>query len=81
MDYGYLQIQVVAENTVVPLSNATIEITSTGNPDIILERLQTNEDGRTESVQLETPPLEYSQSPSDNQPYSCLLYTSPSPRD
>lgn len=70
MDYGYLQIQVVAENTVIPLPNATIEIASTGNPDVVLERLQTNEDGRTESVSLETPPLEFSQAPSDNQPYS-----------
>ncbi len=67
---GFLQIRVVSDNNEIPIKNARIEIASTGNPDQTLEQIRTNGDGLTETIELSAPPLEYSLSPSDNQPYS-----------
>ena len=47
-----------------------MEISSTGEPDKILEVLKTDLSGQTEVIELETPPLEYSMEPGLNQPYS-----------
>ena len=69
-DRGFLRISAVSNETLTPISNATIEIASTGNPNVILERLTTDSNGNTETIELPAPPLEYSMSPSDNQPYS-----------
>lgn len=69
-DRGFLRISAVSNETLTPISNATIEIASTGNPNVILERLTTDSNGNTEIIELPAPPLEYSMSPSDNQPYS-----------
>ena len=69
-DRGYLRINAVSNQTLSPISDATIEISSTGNPNLILETLKTDSNGNTETIELPAPPLEYSMSPSDNQPYS-----------
>ena len=45
-------------------------VSSTGEPDQILERLMTDSSGQTETVDLEAPPVEYSMEPSEEQPYS-----------
>ncbi len=53
-----------------PIENAEIEIANTGNPDIPIEVIQTDANGLTERVALSAPPLEFSMTPTDNQPYS-----------
>ena len=70
VDTGYLQLETVAIPGQRPIENATVEISLTGNPDSILERFTTSENGITERIALKAPPLEYSMEPSDNQPYS-----------
>lgn len=70
IDTGKLRIQVTSERGPIPITNAVVEIANMGEPDIPIERLTTDNSGLTDTVELETPPLEYSMSPSDNQPYS-----------
>lgn len=70
IDKGFLQINVVSEDNQIPVRNARIEIAGTGDPNEPIEQLETDSDGRTPTIELDAPPLEYSLSPSDNQPYS-----------
>ncbi len=70
IDQGLLRISVTSEDGYLPISNAKIEISSTGNPNIILEELETDSSGLSQTITLDAPPIEYSMSPSDNQPYS-----------
>ena len=70
VDHGQLKIQVTSRQRAVPIPNATIEISYTGDPDSVLETVSTDENGQTPVVDLPAPPVEYSMSPSENQPYS-----------
>lgn len=70
IDTGYLQVNAVSSDNQIPVRNARVEIASTGIPDEPLEVLETNQDGKTQNIDLEAPPLEYSMKPTDNQPYS-----------
>lgn len=70
VDHGQLKIQVTSRLGAVPISNATIEISYTGDPDSVLETVTTDENGQTPAVDLPAPPVEYSMSPGENQPYS-----------
>lgn len=70
MATGKLQIQVTSELRAFPVEDAVISISSTGEPDQILEEIKTDRTGQTETVELDAPPEEYSLSPSDLQPYS-----------
>ena len=45
-------------------------VSYTGDPQNVIEELITDGDGRTETLDLATPPLEYSLEPNVNQPYS-----------
>ncbi|MBQ9936197.1 MAG: peptidoglycan-binding protein [Lachnospiraceae bacterium] len=67
---GSLKISVTSETGFTPINNAKIQVSNSGEPDIILEELTTDSSGNTPSINLEAPPLEYSMSPSENQPYS-----------
>lgn len=69
-DRGRLQINVTSEVDAIPIPNATVNISFTGEPDSTLERLTTNANGQTEQVELEAPPLEYSLNPVEQMPYS-----------
>lgn len=70
IDQGLLQVNVVSIQNNFPIQNATVRITYKGNPDSTVEEVSTNSSGQTEQVSLDAPPLEYSMSPSDEQPYS-----------
>lgn len=70
IDTGYLRISAVSTDNQIPIRDARIEISSTGIPDETLEVLETDQDGRTDNIDLEAPPLEFSMEPTDNQPYS-----------
>ncbi len=55
----------------IPIENANIQITYTGNPTTQLEQLQTNSQGQTDTISLPTPPVEWSLDENNiNQPYS-----------
>lgn len=70
-DKGRLQIQVTSERQDIPIEDATVDVSYTGVPEEILEEVNTNSSGRTETLELSTPPVEYSLDPeSETQPYS-----------
>lgn len=70
IDRGKLQIKVV--NTLnIPITNASINISYTGNPTQTLETLNTNSSGLTENIDLAAPPVELSLDENNIiQPYS-----------
>ena len=71
IDKGNLQVQVMSEGSMTPISDARVSISYTGDPNSSLEELLTNSSGQTESIELNTPPLEYSINPTiESQPYS-----------
>ncbi|MDE6313630.1 MAG: peptidoglycan-binding protein [Lachnospiraceae bacterium] len=70
VDQGELQISIHSQTGQVPIEGATITLSYTGQPDSILETLSTNSSGQTENITLDTPPLEYSMEPAQNQPYA-----------
>lgn len=67
---GKLRVNVTSEQTRRPVEDATVQIAYTGEPDSTIEELHTNNIGRTETIDLRTPPVEYSLSPGNAQPYS-----------
>ena len=67
---GLFQVNVTSATNNEPLPEATVQISSTGEPDVILEEFKTNESGQTDKFLLEAPPFAYSQEPLQNQPYS-----------
>ena len=70
-DKGRLQIQVTSERQDIPVEDATVDVSYTGIPDDILEEVTTDSSGRTDTLELGTPPVEYSLDPeSETQPYS-----------
>ena len=69
-DRGALRINVESALRTVPVENATVDISYTGEPDQILEEVRTDQNGNTGTLELKTPPLEYSMQPGENQPYS-----------
>lgn len=70
-DKGLLQINVTSSITARPVENASIDIFYTGVPENQLEQVTTDSSGQTETIELDTPPLEYSLNPSiESQPYS-----------
>lgn len=69
-DTGNLNVIVTGTDSYSPLSSATIEIANTGDPNRILESVNTDRNGQTGNIELSAPPREYSMEPTDNQPYS-----------
>ena len=69
-DQGELKINVESALRTVPVENATVDISYTGEPDQILEEVRTDQNGNTGTLELKAPPLEYSMQPGETQPYS-----------
>lgn len=69
-DTGQLQVRVTSSIGFLPVENASIEISYTGDPSSVIEKLSTDKNGVSETIDLNAPPLEYSMEPSENQPYS-----------
>ncbi|MBE5971106.1 MAG: peptidoglycan-binding protein [Lachnoclostridium sp.] len=70
MATGYLQVDVVSDENSFPITDATISIAKTEEPEQTLEELTTNSSGQTENISLEAPPLELSLRPQDIRPYA-----------
>ena len=69
-DRGELQITALTDRN-LPVPDARVSVSFTGDPDQVLEMTQTGSDGRTESLILSTPPIEYSlESSNEIQPYA-----------
>lgn len=68
-DRGSLQVTALSQQN-IPIENATVAIFYTGDPDTILEEVRTDPSGQTEVVELQAPPVEYSLTPSEIQPYA-----------
>lgn len=70
IDTGQLRITVTGPEGIVPIDNASIQIANMGTPNTVLETINTDTNGNTETIDLAAPPVEYSMAPTDNQPYS-----------
>ncbi len=69
-DRGRLQVNVNADKGLIPIQNANITISYTGDPGSTLETLTTDSSGQTQEISLNTPPLEYSLTPNSPMPYA-----------
>lgn len=68
---GSLKISVISNIGLIPVENATVTISYTGDPDSPLEVLTTNSSGQTPTVSLPAPPLALSLDASaEEQPYA-----------
>lgn len=70
MDQGTLQVQVTSATGAIPIENARVSIAYSGDPESTIEELTTDNVGHSPVVSLNAPPLEYSMSPDQPQPYS-----------
>lgn len=70
VDNGTLKVELTSSVGAIPVENATIRISYTGDPGTALEQVNTNAQGQTEAVTLAAPPLEYSMEPDQSQPYA-----------
>lgn len=69
-DTGKLQINVQSTVRSVPIRDARIQISYTGNPTQVIEEVTTDESGQSPSLDLPAPPLDLSLNPGEIQPYS-----------
>ena len=67
MDKGNLQINVFSNSVANPVPNSKVSITDASGK--VIETLETNQNGSTERIQLDAPPVEYTQKYSEK-PYT-----------
>lgn len=67
---GQLTFSVMSAVGMFPVANAVITIANPNEPENIIATVETNEDGQTEDVTLQTPPFALSQTPGDERPYA-----------
>ena len=79
VDTGLLKIDAVAEDTNVPIPEATVSISYSGDPTSTIEQLTTDNNGQTEALTLPAPPQEYSMEAERPQPYSEYTITISAP--
>lgn len=68
--YGSLSIRLTSSIGLIPIDNATISISISGSPQNTLEQVTTDDSGISPTISLPAPNFEYSQEPSQQQPYS-----------
>ena len=69
-DEGLLQVNVNSLLNSRAVENAKVQITESNNPEHIIEELTTDANGQSDTIELPTPPLEYSMIPGSSQPYA-----------
>ena len=69
-DQGELKVSVFTEDGTRPIENALVRISYTGGVGNTIEEVRTDSSGQTPTLDLKTPPLEYSMEPVEQQPYS-----------
>lgn len=75
VDEGQLQIRVRQKNSNGPVPDARVSVSYSGDPEGQIEETSTDDSGRIDTVNVSTPPLEYSMSPNESQPYSEVTVT------
>lgn len=70
VDNGTMQVQVTSTVGLIPVENARVTISYTGDPQNKLEQISTNAEGQSEILTLAAPPLEYSMEPEQSQPFA-----------
>lgn len=70
VDQGTLRVQVTGRQGNEPIPDAKISISYSGDPEGTIEEVNTDSSGMSEQITLDTPPLEYSMEPGENQPFS-----------
>lgn len=68
-DTGKLKVRVTSFIGFLPINNANVSVGYTGIPDVLFN-IRTNESGVSETIVLNTPPLEYSLQANSLQPYA-----------
>jgi len=68
--FGRLRVSVTAQSSDIPVPDAVVNITATGDPTQVLEQIRTDSSGRTDVIELPAPSIDYSLEPSATQPYS-----------
>lgn len=76
--FGRLRVSINAELTYTPVAGATVNISYPGQTNAI-EQLTTDASGQTGTIELTTPPVEYSLEPESTQPYSEYTLTISAP--
>lgn len=76
--FGRLRVSIHAELTYTPVAGATVNISYPGQTNAI-EQLTTDASGQTGTIELTTPPVEYSLEPESTQPYSEYTLTVSAP--
>jgi len=69
-NFGQIRVNLTSTGEFRPVENATVQISSTSDPERIIEEIKTNESGQTQAVEVPTPDLENSMDPESGQPYS-----------
>ncbi len=69
MSTGKLQINIYDETIAMPLVNAKAQISLSSEPDKIIDEIITNNSGKSDILELNTPPVEYSLEPNSPRPY------------
>lgn len=69
-DTGILTLNVNSRVNLIPIQNAVINISYSGDPTGSITTVTTNENGQTDEIVLPTPPLQFSLEPQEIQPYS-----------
>ena len=69
-DQGELKVSVFTEDGTRPVENALVRISYTGESGQTVEEVRTDSSGQTPTLELKTPPLEYSMEPVEEQPYA-----------
>lgn len=66
-DKGQLQVRAVSMQN-LPVENASVAISYSGDPETTIEEVRTNSSGQTDVLTLDTPPIEYSLDPDSELP-------------
>lgn len=70
IDKGKMRINVYDRQQGIPLANARVSISYTGNPETVINEVMTDSEGAVNLEELQTPPIEYSMEPGEKQPFS-----------
>ena len=69
-DQGKLRLSVLTADRNQPIDDASVSISYSGDPDSVIEEVNTDSSGQIPELILPAPPLEYSMAPSEYQPYA-----------
>lgn len=68
--FGSLSVRLTSSIGLIPIDNATISISISGNPISTMEQITTDESGISPTISLPAPNIENSQEPNQSQPYA-----------